>query len=76
MTDAMTGGGDTAAVAKKNGPARRPVDGVDAELVDRLVHQAQAAGLRLTGDGGLLQQLTKRVLESRARRRDHRSSRL
>ena len=55
---------DTAAVAKRQDPAERPVDGVDAELVGRLVEQARAAGLQLTGDGGLLQQLTKRVLES------------
>ncbi|PZF82548.1 IS256 family transposase [Micromonospora deserti] len=33
-------------------------------MVGRLVEQARAAGLQLTGDGGLLQQLTKRVLES------------
>jgi putative transposase len=29
-----------------------------------LVEQARTAGLQLTGDGGLLQQLTKRVLEA------------
>src|SRR4051794_41292754 len=52
---------DTAAVPKKNNPAGV---GVDAELVGRLVEQARAAGLQLTGEGGLLQQLTKRVLES------------
>src|SRR5690348_2708151 len=53
---------DTAAVPKKNDPA----DGasVDAELVGQLVEQARAAGLQLTGEGGLLQQLTKRVLEA------------
>ncbi|WP_346540087.1 transposase [Micromonospora sp. DPT] len=54
--------GDTAAVAK-NGPGG-PAEGVDADLVAQLVEQARAAGLQLTGDGGLLQQLTKRVLES------------
>jgi transposase-like protein len=37
---------------------------VDAELVGQLVEQARAAGLQLTGDGGLLQQLTKRVIEA------------
>jgi hypothetical protein len=62
MTDA-TMAVDTSAVAKKD-PARKPVDGVDAELVGRLVEQARAAGLQLTGDGGLLQQLTKRVVEA------------
>ncbi len=47
-------------MANKKGPARQPVD---AELVGRLVEQARASGLQLTGDRGLLQQLTKRVLE-------------
>src|SRR5690349_25153683 len=60
MTD-TTATVDTAAVPKKNNPAD---GGVDAELVGQLVEQARAAGLQLTGDGGLLQQLTKRVLES------------
>lgn len=38
--------------------------GVDDALVAQLVARAQAGGLKLTGEGGLLQQLTKRVLES------------
>ena len=59
MTDAV----DTSAVAKKETPAATP-EGVDAELVGRLVEQARAAGLQLTGEGGLLQQLTKRVIEA------------
>ena len=63
MTD-ETAAVDTSAVAKKKSPAAEPVDGVDAELVGRLVEQARAAGLQLTGDGGLLQQLTKRVVEA------------
>jgi len=54
---------DTFAVVKKKDPAVSP-EGVDAELVGRLVEQARAAGLQLTGDGGLLQQLTKRVIEA------------
>src|SRR5437016_10356056 len=37
---------------------------VDNQLIDELVGRAQAEGLQLTGEGGLLQQLTKRVLES------------
>lgn len=60
MTD-MTTAVDTAAVSKKKDPAG---GGVDAELVGRLVEQARAAGLQLTGEGGLLQQLTKRVVEA------------
>lgn len=58
-TDAV----DTASVAKKRDPGATP-EGVDAELVGRLVEQARVAGLQLTGDGGLLQQLTKRVIEA------------
>jgi putative transposase len=38
--------------------------GVDAELVGQLVAQAREQGLQLSGEGGLLQQLTKIVLES------------
>ncbi|MEU6041889.1 IS256 family transposase [Actinomadura sp. NPDC047616] len=48
-----------AAVAKSDKPA-----GVDQDLIGQLVAQAREQGLDLTGEGGLLQQLTKRVLES------------
>jgi putative transposase len=54
---------DTSVVAKKKTPAVTP-EGVDAELVGQLVEQARAAGLQLTGEGGLLRQLTKRVIEA------------
>ena len=37
---------------------------MDDQLIDELVGRAQAGGLQLTGEGGLLQQLTKRFLES------------
>ncbi len=37
---------------------------MDDQLIDELVDRAQAEGLQLTGEGGLLQQLTKRLLES------------
>lgn len=37
---------------------------VDDQLINELVSRAQAEGLQLTGEGGLLQQLTKRLLES------------
>ena len=63
MTNMVIAGADTVAVAKRE-PVGPDGDGVDAELVDRLVEQARTAGLQLTGEGGLLQQLTKRVLES------------
>src|SRR4051812_20717290 len=36
----------------------------DEQLVAMLVDRARGDGLQLTGEGGLLQQLTKRVLES------------
>ncbi|MFJ7905318.1 transposase [Streptomyces sp. NPDC096198] len=36
----------------------------DDGLVAELVARAQAGGVELTGEGGLLQQLTRRVLES------------
>ncbi|MFJ3840583.1 IS256 family transposase [Streptomyces sp. NPDC090054] len=38
--------------------------GVDDRFLNELVVRAQAEGLQLTGEGGLLQQLTKRLLES------------
>ncbi|CAL9328444.1 hypothetical protein SUDANB176_00017 [Streptomyces sp. enrichment culture] len=37
---------------------------VDNQLIEELVSRAQAGGVQLTGEGGLLQQLTKRLLES------------
>ncbi|KOG59452.1 transposase [Streptomyces antibioticus] len=40
------------------------VKAVDDQLIDELVGRAQAEGLQLTDEGGLLQQLTKRLLES------------
>ena len=49
----------------EQGPAAGPVGVVsDEQLVAMLVDRARGDGLKLTGDGGLLQQLTKRVLES------------
>ncbi|MCP2321440.1 Transposase, Mutator family [Nocardia amikacinitolerans] len=61
MSDVMTADvADTAAVAKRKDAKTT----VDAELVGQLVDQARASGLQLTGEGGLLQQLTKLVVES------------
>jgi putative transposase len=52
----------------KSGPAERAepqlAAAVEQRLIDQLVDRAQAEGLQLTGEGGLLQQLTKRLLES------------
>jgi hypothetical protein len=50
-------------------PVREPGAGagsgaVDDQLVGMLVDRAQAAGLQLNGEGGLLQLLTKRVIEA------------
>ena len=39
-------------------------DAVDEELVWQLTQRARAEGLKLTGEGGLLQKLTKLVVES------------
>src|ERR1043166_2329566 len=36
----------------------------DEQLIAMLVDRARSEGLQLTGEGGLLSQLTKRVLES------------
>jgi putative transposase len=64
MSEVLIVDADTGSVAKRK-PTQQPgVDGVDAQLVDQLVEQARTAGLQLTGGGGLLQQLTRRVLES------------
>jgi len=62
MTDKPEPTVDTAVVAKRLHAVRPAADGVDAELIGRLVEQARAAGVQLTGDGGLHQ--LKRVLES------------
>lgn len=40
------------------------VDVVDEGLVTELVARAQAGGMKLTGEGGLLAELTRKVLES------------
>lgn len=52
---------DTAGVESEEMPVS---PATDDDLVGRLVAQARADGLQLTGEGGLLQQLTKRVLEA------------
>ena len=55
-----------AAVPKGDAPAEQSgLDGVvDDALIARLAGQARAQGVSLVGEGGLLQQLTKRVLEA------------
>ena len=44
--------------------AERGLDVLDEQLIGQLVDRARAGGIRLTGESGLLQQLTKKVLES------------
>ena len=46
----------------------QPVPVSDEQLVAMLVERARSEGLQLTGQGGLLQQLTKRVLEATTER--------
>lgn len=58
---AAAGLADTAAVARRK---EAKTSAVDAELVGKLVEQARASGLQLSGEGGLLAQLTKMVVES------------
>src|SRR5260370_302674 len=45
-------------------PVELSADLLDDQLIGKLVDRARSQGLQLTGEGGLLQQLTKRVLES------------
>ena len=75
MTMTNNAAGDTSTVAKKKDPGTTP-EGVDAELVGRLVEQARAAGLQLTGDGGLAAAADQTGDRGRPGRGDHRPSRL
>ncbi|EDX20467.1 hypothetical protein SSAG_00258 [Streptomyces sp. Mg1] len=42
----------------------QPAKRLDDQFIDELVDRAETGDLQLTGEGGLLQQLTKRLLES------------
>src|SRR5690348_5731115 len=44
--------------------AAAEADALDEQLVGQLVERARAGGLQLTGEGGVLAQLTKRLLEA------------
>jgi len=48
----------------ESAPSGQPAPVSDERLVAMLVERARSEGLQLTGQGGLLQQLTERVLES------------
>jgi len=56
----MTDTADTGSVGKRRRPERRLVD---EQLAEELIAQAQEQGVDLLGEGGLLQQMTKAVLE-------------
>ncbi len=56
----MTDTADTEPVGKRRRPDRRLVD---EQLAGELIAQAQEQGVELLGEGGLLQQMTKAVLE-------------
>ena len=60
MTDVMN---DEKAVVELDAAQPQPAVASD-ELVRQLAERARAEGLRLTGEGGLLSQLTKVVVES------------
>ena len=60
MTDTVT----ESVAADDQAEASLDSAAVERKLIDQLVEQARSKGLQLTGEGGLLQQLTKTVLES------------
>src|SRR3954471_6352264 len=63
MGTVMTADADTGSVDEtKPGPVQ--ANGLDEQLVGKLVEQARASGLQLSGEGGLLQGVTKLVVES------------
>jgi putative transposase len=53
-----------AAAAAAPGADSAGAEVLDRDLVGQLVAQARAGGMKLTGEGSLLAELTKRVLES------------
>jgi transposase-like protein len=59
MTETMSGVEHT-----EDSNSDTELTGLDEQLITELVDRARAGGLRLTGEGGVLQHLTKRVLES------------
>jgi putative transposase len=63
MSSVTMADADTGSVDERN-PASVQADVLDEQLVGKLVEQARASGLQLSGEGGLLQRLTKLVIES------------
>jgi putative transposase len=62
MTEVLDGTLDTAEVGRPRRDRDEPRL-VDQEVADRLIAQAQAQGVELLGEGGLLKQMTKAILE-------------
>lgn len=62
MTDMISGVPNAEDV--ENPKSAAGLDGLDEQLINQLVSRAKSGGLQLTGEGGVLQQLTKRLLES------------
>ena len=58
MTEMMSG------VSKRDDVPAGGGDDLDEQLIDQLVERSRSRGLQLTGDGSVLQQLTRRFLES------------
>ena len=63
MTDVMM---DGKVVDPSDGQGVVRLDDLDEQLIGQLVDRARSEGLRLTGEDGLLAQLTKRIIESAA----------
>ena len=72
------GAGTRVAIAVEEGEQKPPLSAptVDRQLVASLVEGARSQGLSVDGEGGLLAELTRLVLELRVGGRDHRPSRL
>src|SRR6186713_395108 len=64
MTDLSEQAVDLDEVVGGEPAAADGLDAVDEQLIARLAGKAREGGLALTGEGGLLAQLTKRLVES------------
>ena len=63
MTDVIV---DEKVVETPDGQGVVRLDDLDEQLIGQLVDRARSEGLRLTGEDGLLAQVTKRIIESAA----------
>src|SRR3954467_6212345 len=62
MTEVQTAQ-ETGPVAGRRGKKEASPRPFDQELAERLIAEAREAGINVVGEGGLLQQMTKAVLE-------------